>query len=91
MASPNYDDPKVEEKWCDERLAEVAEYLQDEGIIHAVLAKGLHGMSPHMSRFGPLRAKYPQNAWAGGLSAATSRPITYRLIPSSILGKQCGP
>lgn len=34
MASPNYDDPKVEEKWCDERLAEVAEYLQDEGIIH---------------------------------------------------------
>jgi hypothetical protein len=31
---PNYDDPKVEKKWCDERRTQVAEYLKDEGIVH---------------------------------------------------------
>jgi hypothetical protein len=39
MASPNYDDPKVEEKWCDERFVEVAEYLQDQGIVHGRIGR----------------------------------------------------
>ena len=32
--APDYDDPGVEEAWCDERLAEVAEYLEEQGIAH---------------------------------------------------------
>jgi hypothetical protein len=31
---PNYDDPTVDEQWCEERRAEVAAYLQREGVEH---------------------------------------------------------
>ena len=30
----NYDDPEIEEQWCTERRAEVAEYLMREGVKH---------------------------------------------------------
>lgn len=34
MSSPNYDDPGIEEKWCNERRTEVAVYLKFEGVTH---------------------------------------------------------
>ena len=32
MSLPNYDDPALEEQWCNERRAEVAAYLQRERV-----------------------------------------------------------
>lgn len=32
--APDYDDPDVEEAWCDERLAEVTAYVEREAIPH---------------------------------------------------------
>ena len=31
---PHYDDPAVEEQWCEERRAQVTAYLQGEGVEH---------------------------------------------------------
>jgi hypothetical protein len=31
---PDYDDPAVDEQWCDERRAQVTAYLRDEGVEH---------------------------------------------------------
>ncbi|MBL4770380.1 MAG: DUF4826 family protein [Planctomycetes bacterium] len=34
MEEPDYDDPEVDEKWCQAAHAEVAEYLESEGLVH---------------------------------------------------------
>jgi hypothetical protein len=34
MSLPNCDDPAVEERWCNERRAQVADYLKREGVTH---------------------------------------------------------
>lgn len=34
MPKPNYDDPDVEERWCDEQKAIVAEYLRSQRLEH---------------------------------------------------------
>lgn len=34
MSTPDYDDPAVEEQWCAEARARVAEYLSREGVVH---------------------------------------------------------
>ncbi len=34
MTTPDYDDPKEEEKWCEERRAAVLAYLTKERIVH---------------------------------------------------------
>jgi hypothetical protein len=34
MSEPDYDDPAVEERWCNERQAQVIEYLQQAGLKH---------------------------------------------------------
>ncbi len=34
MAKPDYDDPDVEERWCDEQRAIVAEYLRSQKLEH---------------------------------------------------------
>jgi hypothetical protein len=52
MSSPNYDDPAVEEAWCNVRRAEVAAYLEREGVIHGRIGDGLLGMSHRMSPSG---------------------------------------
>lgn len=36
---PDYDDPVVEEKWCEERREEVAAYLQREGVEHGCIGE----------------------------------------------------
>ena len=46
----NYDDPKVEERWCSERRNEVAAYLVQEGIAHGQIGEwpAWH-LAPHVS------------------------------------------
>ena len=31
---PDYEDPAFEEQWCEARRAEVAAYLEREGVVH---------------------------------------------------------
>jgi hypothetical protein len=34
METPDYDDPEVEELWCDHQRRQVAEYLRSQGVEH---------------------------------------------------------
>jgi hypothetical protein len=34
MSEPDYDDPAVEERWCEQRQAEVVDYLKQQGVKH---------------------------------------------------------
>jgi hypothetical protein len=34
MDNPNYDDPEVEERWCEQQRQRVAEYLRLQGVEH---------------------------------------------------------
>ena len=36
---PDYDDPPVEEQWCEDRRAQVAAYLQREGVEHGQIGE----------------------------------------------------
>lgn len=36
---PDYDDPAVEEQWCEDRRAQVAAYLQREGVEHGQIGE----------------------------------------------------
>jgi hypothetical protein len=37
---PDYDDPEVEQRWCDARRAEVADYLRTERVAHGRIGEG---------------------------------------------------
>lgn len=39
MSSPDYNDPAEEEKWCDDRRAEVVAYLRNENVEHGRIAE----------------------------------------------------
>ena len=47
---PDYDDPEVEEAWCDERRAGVCEYLRGQGVAHGRIGEwpAWH-IAPHVS------------------------------------------
>lgn len=34
MSEPDYNDPAVEQRWCEERQADVADYLKQQGVKH---------------------------------------------------------
>ena len=39
MRSEDYEDPEIEERWCDERRADVAEYLAGQNVKHGEIGE----------------------------------------------------
>ncbi|HAK59485.1 MAG TPA: hypothetical protein DCO77_03750 [Nitrospiraceae bacterium] len=76
MKSPNYDDPAVEEKWCNERRAEVDTYLKREGVTYGRIGEwpAWH-MAPYVSIWAIESAKRPE--WVGWWVICGDFPTDY--------------
>ena len=59
---PDYDDPAVEEQWCEARRAQVAAYLQREGVVHGRVGEwpAWHG-APYVSVWAIESKKHPDS------------------------------
>jgi hypothetical protein len=64
MSSIDYDDPIVEEEWCNECRAQVADYLNRQGVTHGRIAEwpAWH-IAPYVSIWAIESAKRPE--WVG--------------------------
>ncbi|MBI4558372.1 MAG: DUF4826 family protein [Candidatus Hydrogenedentes bacterium] len=67
MSSLDYDDPAVEEKWCNECRARVADYLKGQGVTHGRIGEwpAWH-IAPYVSIWAIESVKYPESVgwWA---------------------------
>ena len=72
----NYDDPAQEEKWCEERRAEVAAYLKDEGVAHGRIGEwpAWH-VAPYVSIWAIESAARPE--WVGWWVICGDLPTDY--------------
>jgi hypothetical protein len=76
MSLPNYDDPAVEEHWCNERRAEVAAYLKREAVTHGRIGEwpAWH-IAPYVSIWAIESAKRPE--WVGWWVICGDLPTDY--------------
>jgi len=76
MSSPNYDDSAVEEAWCKERRAEVAEYLKREHVVHGRIGEwpAWH-VTPYVSIWAIESVKCPE--WVGWWVICGDLPTDY--------------
>ena len=72
----DYDDPGVEEQWCEERRAQVTAYLQSEGVEHGRVGEwpAWH-VAPHVSLWAIESKKRP--GWIGWWAVCGDLPTDY--------------
>lgn len=76
MSSPDYDNPEVEEKWCDKCRVDVADYLKQEGVTHGRIGDwpAWH-IAPYVSIWAVESAKRPE--WIGWWVICGELPTDY--------------
>jgi len=72
----NFDDPAQEEKWCEERRAEVAAYLKAEGVSHGRIGEWPEWhVAPYASIWAIESAARPE--WVGWWVICGDLPTDY--------------
>lgn len=76
MSEPNYDAPATEERWCEERQAQVIEYLREQGVKHGRIGEwpAWH-VAPHVSIWAIQSAD--RAAWVGWWVICGDLPTDY--------------
>ena len=72
----DYDDPKIEERWCNERRSELTEYLQQEGVVHGKVGEwpAWH-IAPYVSIWAVESKSSP--GWVGWWAICGDLPTDY--------------
>ena len=72
----DYDDPSVEEAWCEERRAQVTAYLRDEGVTHGQVGEwpAWH-VAPYVSIWAIESKSHPD--WSGWWVICGDLPTDY--------------
>lgn len=76
MDKPDYDDPAVEERWCDEQRARVADYLRSQKVEHGRIGEwpAWH-VAPHVSIWAIESVARPE--WIGWWVICGDLPTDY--------------
>lgn len=76
MSEPDYDDPAVEERWCEERRAQVVAYLKQQGVKHGRVGEwpAWH-IAPYASLWAIESAAQPD--WVGWWVVCGDLPTDY--------------
>ena len=76
MSALDFDDPAVEEQWCDERRAQVTAYLEQQGVKHGRVGEwpAWH-VAPHVSIWAVEGAERPE--WVGWWVICGDLPTDY--------------
>jgi Circularly permutated YpsA SLOG family len=82
MGKPDYDDPDVEERWCEAQRALSRITFAPRSSSTVASAIGRHVTLLHSRRSGPLRTRLDLSGFVGGSSASIFRQITSRLQTS---------
>ena len=73
---PDYDDPAVEEQWCEERRAQVSAYLQGEGVVHGSIGvRPAWHVAPYVSVWAVESKIRPE--WVGWWAICGDLPTDY--------------
>lgn len=74
----DWEDPEVDERWCNEQRKVVKEYLHSQGVKYRSIGDYPAWHVPRSLRFGRLKVAHGRTGSAGGSSQATCPRIIYQ-------------